>query len=56
MPGRPEGDELSLVVGVRGKGVVDNLNHVNQDERNIFFEVLDKNNIHYTHFYNLEDS
>lgn len=36
--------------------VVDNLNHVNQDERNIFFEVLDKNNIHYTHFYNLEDS
>ena len=21
-----------------------------------FFEVLDKNNIHYTHFYNLEDS
>lgn len=36
--------------------VVDNLNHVTQEERQVFFEVLDKNNINYAHFLNLNDS
>ena len=35
--------------------VVNDLNYVTSEERNIFFEVLNKNNVNYVHFDNLYD-
>ena len=35
--------------------VVNDLNYVTPEERNVFFEVLNENNIKYTHFDNLFD-
>ena len=35
--------------------VVNSLNYVTPEERNVFFDVLNKNNVSYTHFDNLYD-
>lgn len=35
--------------------VVNDLNYVTPDEKKVFFDVLDKNNVEYTHFENLMD-
>ena len=35
--------------------VVNELNFVEDDEREVFFNTLDENNIEYTHFDNLKD-
>ena len=35
--------------------VVNSLNWVNDDEREVFFNVLNENNIEYTHFDELDD-
>ncbi len=47
-------DDCKLILS-SSNDVVDNLNYVSDDERNIFFNVLDKNNIDYKHFDNLKE-
>ena len=48
-------DDITLILS-SSNDVVNNLNYVTPEERNIFFEVLDRNNVTYTHFDKLEDS
>ena len=47
-------DNIELVLS-SSNDVVDNLNYVEDEEREVFFNVLDKNNVDYTHFDNLKD-
>lgn len=47
-------DDIDLILS-SSNDVVDNLNYVGEEERKVFFEVLNKNNIEYTHFDNLYD-
>ena len=47
-------DDINLVLS-SSNDVVDNLNFVEDDEREIFFKVLNQNNIDYTHYDNLYD-
>ena len=48
------GDNIELVLS-SSEDVVDNLNHVEDEEREVFFNVLDENNVKYAHFDRLED-
>lgn len=48
-----ENIDLSITSSV---DVVDDLNTVNDDERNVFFDVLNKNNVDFTHFDTLEET
>lgn len=48
--------ENMKVVLSSSSDVVDNLNHVEEFEKNIFFQTLDDNNIEYTHFDKLYDA
>ena len=45
-------DDIILVLS-SSNDVVDNLNFVEDDEREVFFNVLNQNNVNYTHFNNL---
>ena len=47
-------DDINLFLS-SSNDVVNNLNYVTSEERNIFFDVLDSNNIEYRHFDNLVD-
>ena len=47
-------DDINLFLS-SSKDVVNELNYVTPEEREVFFNVLDKNNIKYTHFDNLID-
>ncbi|WP_299525382.1 Mur ligase family protein [uncultured Methanobrevibacter sp.] len=47
-------DNIKLILS-SSNDVVDNLNFVEDEEREIFFKVLNQNNIDYTHFDNLND-
>lgn len=47
-------DDIELVLS-SSNDVVNNLNYVEDDERNVFFDVLNKNNIEFEHFDNLRD-
>ena len=47
-------DDIKLVLS-SSNDVVDNLNFVEDDEREVFFNVLNQNNVNYTHFNNLYD-
>lgn len=49
-------DENTHLILSSSNDVVDNLNFVEEEEREVFFEVLDKNNISYIHFENLSDA
>lgn len=49
------GEDIELILS-SSNDVVDNLNFVEDDERNIFLKVLDENDIKYTHFNDLKDS
>lgn len=48
------GDNIKLILS-SSADVVDHLNFVEDDEREIFFKVLNQNNIDYTHFDSLKD-
>ena len=47
-------NDIELILS-SSNDVVDNLNYVGDEEREVFFEVLNKNNVEYTHFDNLQD-
>ena len=47
-------DDCRLILS-SSNDVVDDLNYVTADEKKVFFDVLNENNIDYTHFDNLED-
>lgn len=47
-------DDIDLVLS-SSNDVVNNLNYVTSEEREVFFDTLDKNNVKYTHFDNLND-
>ena len=47
-------DNIELILS-SSNDVVDNLNFVDEKERNVFFNVLRQNNIEFIHFYNLKD-
>ena len=48
------GDNIELVLS-SSNDVVDSLNWVEDDEREVFFKTLDENNIQYVHYENLKD-
>lgn len=48
-------DDVTLILS-SSKDVVNSLNYVTPEEKDVFFEVLDRNNVRYTHFDNLKDS
>ena len=47
-------DDINLILS-SSNDVVNNLNYVNPEESEVFFNVLDKNNIEYTHFDELNE-
>ncbi|MGN0177548.1 MAG: Mur ligase family protein [Methanobrevibacter sp.] len=47
-------DNIELILS-SSNDVVDNLNWVNEEEREVFFNVLNENNVRYVHFDNLKD-
>lgn len=47
-------DDIELFLS-SSKDVVNDLNFVEDEEREVFFNTLDENNVEYTHFDNLED-
>ena len=47
-------DDINLILS-SSNDVVDNLNYVSDEERNIVFNVLNENNINFKHYYNLKD-
>lgn len=47
-------DDINLLLS-SSNDVVNDLNYVTPEEREVFFDVLDKNNVKYTHFDNLID-
>ena len=47
-------NDIELILS-SSNDVVDDLNYVSDEEREVFFEVLNKNNVEYTHFDNLYD-
>ena len=49
-------DENTDLILSSSNDVVNELNFVEEDEKNIFFQKLNENNIEFTHFDNLEDS